>query len=72
MADALNGYLYNFNVYIGAAGERKNSTRGEGSTYVIGAIEGETPSVVLQQPFPPPSRCWINLHGGPMAVVRSG
>ena len=34
MADALSGYLYDFNVYTGATGER-NSTRGQGSTLTL-------------------------------------
>ena len=45
MADTLNGYLYDFNVYTGATGER-NSIRGESSTYIVGAIEGEALSVL--------------------------
>ena len=34
MAEALNGYLYDFNVYTGATGER-NSIEGEGGTYAV-------------------------------------
>ena len=46
MADALNGYLYDFNVYTGATEER-NTSRGEGSTYFVRVHQGST--VILRQ-----------------------
>ena len=45
MADALNGYLYDFNVYTGATGEAL------GEKVALGFSEGKTPPAVLRQLF---------------------
>ena len=45
LADSLNGYLYDFNVYTGATGERNSS--GRGGTHFVRVREGESPPAVL-------------------------
>ena len=47
IADALNGYLYDFNLHW-CYGRERNSNWGEGGTYIV---EGEAPPAVLRQLF---------------------